>query len=241
MAGNNQAFKDAGYAYPGSLVEVAGLPLIQRVIGSVLPSLAKNDRLIFCIREEENRTYHIGMVIRHLAPDAVIIEIKNKTQGAACTVLLAIDHINTDEPLLIINGDQLLDMRLADALDDFRERDLDGGIIVFDAVHPRWSYVRCSSEGYVIEAAEKKPISKSATAGVYYYKRGKDFVAAAVSMIKKDAHEDGLFYVCPVYNEMVLNQARIGVYSIDRNAYFSLKNPQGVHNLEESLKARKAN
>lgn len=240
LAGDNKAFKEAGYSYPKSLVEVDGIPLVQRVIANIRSGLAKKDRLICCIREDENRAFHLGMVIKHLAPEATIIEVKSGAQGAACTALLAIDLINSDEPLLVMNGDQILEAGLAEAVADFQARDLDGGIIVFHAVHPRWSYVRCDPDGGVIEAAEKKPISKSATAGVYYFKRGKDFVTAAVSMIKKDAREDGLFYVCPVYNEMILKQAKIRTYEIDRNSYFSLKNPQGVESLEEHLKARKA-
>ena len=53
---------------------------------------------------------------------------------------------------------------------------MDGGVIVFDSVHPRWSFVRVDKAGFVIETAEKRPISRLATAGFYYFRRGADFV-----------------------------------------------------------------
>ena len=41
------------------------------------------------------------------------------------------------------------------------------------------SYVKLNNEGFVIEAAEKIPISKTATVGLHYYKHGSDFVRFA--------------------------------------------------------------
>ena len=78
---------------------------------------------------------------------------------------------------MIVNGDQLLrNVNLAETVSHFNKDNLDGGIVVFQDIHPRWSFVKCDKEGYVIEAAEKRPISNLATAGVYYFKRGSDFV-----------------------------------------------------------------
>jgi len=90
--------------------------------------------------------------------------------------------------------------------------------------------------GYVIEAAEKRPISRYATAGIYYFREGRRFVKAAMEMIKKDAHTNSIFYVCPTFNELILEQAKIGVYKISRDAYFSIATPEGVQVYEEYLK-----
>jgi dTDP-glucose pyrophosphorylase len=167
-------------------------------------------------------------VLRLLSPTCVVVVAETQTSGAACTALLAIEHIDTDDPLVIANGDQIIDADLGKVLCDFRARDLDGGIIVFDAVHPRWSYVRVDEEGNVREAAEKRPISRHATAGFYYFRSGRTFVEAAKDMIRKDDQVNGAFYVCPVYNQMILRQAKVGIYTIPRNAYHSLATPRGV-------------
>ena len=133
---------------------------------------------------------------------------------------------------MIVNGDQLIQSDLRKVIADFRSRDLGGGIIVFESVHPRWSYVKTDGDGMVIEAAEKRPISKLATAGFYYFQKGSDFVRAAITMLKKDAREGGAFYICPTYNELVLEQKRIGIYPIARTEYHSLKTPAGIRDYE---------
>jgi dTDP-glucose pyrophosphorylase len=150
MSGSSEVFQEAGYSYPKNLIEIDGLPLVQQVMES-LSSLRQFDSQFIClIRQEENRQHHTGSVIRLLAPDTIIHEVRGTTAGAACTALLAIEHINNDKPLVIINGDQIIETNLAATLSDFQYRHLDGGIVVFEAVHPRWSYVRCNSEGLVV-------------------------------------------------------------------------------------------
>ena len=236
MAGSDDAFRQAGYVYPKNLTEIAGLPLAQRVIDGLSSLHSPNNRFIFLLRGDENRQSYTGAAIQLLLPDATIVEVPGITAGAACTALLAIDQINSEQPLLIVNGDQIIERNIAEIVEDFQRRRLDGGITVFEAVHPRWSYAKCDERGLVIETAEKRPISKLATAGMYYFVSGRSFVSAVISMIKKDANVDGAFYVCPVYNELILQQARIGVFKIPRSTYFSLANPQSVQAYEEYLR-----
>jgi len=240
MAGSSDAFREAGYIYPKNLIEIQGLPLIQHVLQSLQKSIEslqeQNIQLICMIRAEENRYSYTGGVINLLASGTQVIEVQGKTTGAACTALLAIEYINNTEPLIIINGDQIVETDLVSVINDFQVRDLDGGTIVFEAVHPRWSYVRCNKEDLVVEAAEKRPISNLATAGVYYFAKGQDFVQATMNMIKKDAHVNNIFYVCPSFNEMLLQQAKIGIYKIPREKYFSLASPKGVEFYEEYLR-----
>ena len=239
MAGRNDSFADAGYMYPKNLVEIAGLPLIEHVIGNLakLSSLEKEIKFLFIIRSDENARHHTGGVIQLLIPDAEILEVQDATAGAACTALLAIEHINNEEPLLICNGDQIVETDLAAMIGDYRSRGLDGGIVTFEAVHPRWSYVRLGDDGLVQEAAEKRPISKNATAGMYWFARGSDFVRGCMNMIRKDANVDGVFYLCPVYNQLILEQKKIGVWKIVRDEYRSLATPRSVFEYEAYLKS----
>ena len=122
---------------------------------------------------------------------------------------------------------------------DFMEKDYDGGIVTFEDIHPKFSFVKLDENGLVIEAAEKRPISKHATAGFYYFKKGSDFIESAINMIAKDASVNGLFYLCPVYNEMILKQKKIGIYSIDRNDYFLLKTQSGIDAYKQYLKTER--
>ena len=241
MSGSSQAFKEAGYAYPKNLAEVAGQPMVQHVMESLQPLKSVGGKFICAVRRDENRKHHTGKVLQLMDPGTTVLEIAEETSGAACSALLAVNLINHDEPLVITNGDQILmDVDLAAIIHHFQEQRLDAGVIVFEDIHPRWSFVKCDENGLVIETAEKRPISKFATAGFYYFARGRDFVSAAMEMIKKDAQVNGLFYICPTLNEMILKQARIGIYSIDRSSYCSLATPADVHAYAAALSHHKS-
>jgi CTP:molybdopterin cytidylyltransferase MocA len=240
MAGDSAVFEVAGHKYPKNLVEIDGEPLVQRVIDGLRPVIEGAARSVFLLREEETRRHHTDEVVRLLAPEAQVVGVPMLSSGAACTALHAIGHIDRDEPLLVFNGDQVLEADVAEIVAGFEAEGLDGGVITFDAVHPRWSYVRKGADGLVVEAAEKRPISHMATAGAYWYRRGGDFVEAVMSMIRKDASVDGRFYVCPTFNELVLRGRRIGTRHIDRDRYHSLATPHGVATFEELLARRRA-
>ena len=85
----------------------------------------------------------------------------------------------------------------------FTDKNIDGGIISFKSTHPKWSFAKLNEDGFVSEVAEKKPISNIATVGVYYWKKGSDYVKYAEQMIDKDIRTNNEFYVCPVFNEAI--------------------------------------
>jgi dTDP-glucose pyrophosphorylase len=229
-AGGGDAFVEAGFPFPKNLVEIDGLPLLQRVIEG-LGALALDGRLLVAIRRDENNRYHTGRMVYLIEPSAQVIDVGDSS-GAACTAMLAADHILLEQPLLVVNGDQYIAEDLSSIVMGFAEAELDGGVVVFDGVHPRWSYVRTDTEGFVIEASEKRPISRLATAGFYWFARGGDFLESSKQMILKDAHVNDQFFVCPTMNEMVLSGAKVGIHSIERSHYFSLRDPQSVAQFE---------
>ena len=236
MAGESKIFKDAGFRYNKNFTEIAHKPLFQRVFEGVQNINAEN--FIFVVNKEDANKYHIGKSLKLLSPKSRVIVAENMTAGAACTVLLAAELIDKDEELVISNGDQVLEMDLQGVIESFRARNLDGGIITFESIHPRWSYIRIDENNNVIETSEKDPISNHATAGFYYFKSGADFVAGAKAMIRKGADVNGHYYVCPVYNELILKQKLIGYREISAKNYFPLTVPKEVDEYELRIKQR---
>lgn len=238
FAGGNDGFQEAGSSYPKNLVEVNGRPLVQWVIEGLLPLKTMGARFIALVQGMENRRFHTSAVIRLIEPDSLIVEVPEKTAGAACTALLAVEHIDNDQPLIVVNGDILMEVDPTALVSGFEGRGLDAGIAVFDAVHPRWSFVRLGQDGMVVEAAEKRPISSLATTGFYWFARGSDFVRAAAQQLRKGAAVEGKYFVTPVLNELILEQKRIGVHVIDKSEYHSLKDPAGVRQFEQIASQR---
>ena len=237
MAGSDEAFRKAGFPFSKAVTEIDGRPLIEHAF-DCLKGIS-GAKFAFVIRKEDDMRFHLRDVLQLLAPGAAVIRADGETAGAACTALLAVEHILNDEELVIANGDQILDFDVEAALKSLRDRDLDAGTIVFESVHPRWSFVKTNEEGLVIEASEKRPISRNATAGVYYFRKGRLFVEAAQIMIRKGASVNGAYFVSPTFNELILAQKRIGIVKIDRDRYVSLATPQAIEEYEQVLAARK--
>ena len=80
----------------------------------------------------------------------------------------------------------------------------------------------------MIEASEKNPISNNATAGFYWFRRGAQFVEAAKNLIRKGAHVNGNFYICPTYNELILKGQLVGVFTVDAKVYHPLKDERQI-------------
>lgn len=235
-AGTDPSSQNEGY--PLCLTEFDDIPLIQYIIEASLALHPK--QMIVALRDEDVCRYHLGNIVSLLVPDARILNIQAGTQGAACTALLATGLIDNEDELLIINGNELLDANFQEIVGSFRERKLDAGLVVFPSVHPRYSYIRLDKDHLVIEAAEKTPISRNATVGFYWFAHGCDFVRATKNMIRKDAHVNGNFYICPSFNEMILEQLRIGVYTIDSKRYHPLKTERQIERYEAVLEKEKA-
>lgn len=221
LAAGQASFESADGDYPLCIAEIGGKPLIELLVMAASAAGAPN--LIFALRQHDIRRFHLDNVVELLAPGASVVHVPEQTKGAACTALLAAGSIDNQEELLIIAGNELLDVDFSTILEDFRGRKLDAGTVTFSSVHPRYSYVRLDADQLVVEAAEKNPISRLATAGFYWFARGADFVRAAQGMIRKGASVNDLFFICPALNELILEQARIGTFAIDASQYHPLK------------------
>lgn len=209
---------------PTCLTEIDDKPILQ----IITENCQKIDdvRLIFAINEQDIKRFSLDKVCQILEPKAQIIAIKGNTQGAACTALLTIDYINNDDELLILAANEKIGVDFNNIVQSFRGQNLDAGTIVFSAIHPRYSYVRLNVDGFVEEVAEKRPISRFATAGFFWFKQGSQFINAAQSMLLKRAEVSGNFFISPTLNELILKRKIIGIFEIEPHLYRPLKKDQ---------------
>jgi dTDP-glucose pyrophosphorylase len=214
MAGAGSRYAVAGYELPKPLIVVDGLPMVQRAVWGC----GIGGRTIYIVQAEHNKKYNLSELLPTMTPllDVVVIEVDGPTEGAAASVLAAKEYIDNNDLLVICNSDQIVKWTPNDFLKDAGEgRGLDGSIAVFTADGDRWSYAKTDENGRVTKVAEKQKISDQATAGVYYWRYGSDFVKYAEKMIDKDIRVNGEFYVAPVYNEAILDGKTVGVYIVD--------------------------
>ena len=210
MAGRGSRFFNVGYKTPKPLIPVGGRPMIQWIIENIRPQRPHQFTFI-CLAEHLEAYPEVTAELNRTCPGCNIVPVETVTEGAACTVLLAKEFINSDDPLMIANSDQMVDLKIDDYLSAGDAPDVDGLIMTFWADHPKWSYCRMRPDNTVSEVIEKKVISNEATVGIYNFRRGREFVQAAETMIEKDLRVNGEFYVAPVYNILIENNARIVV------------------------------
>jgi dTDP-glucose pyrophosphorylase len=212
LAGRGLRFTAAGYATPKPLLPVWGRPMTEVVIANLRPRCPH--RFLFVILREHAEGFGLDGHLRRWVPDCQILMIDRVTEGAACTVLLTRDWIDNDQPLMIANCDQWVDVDVnayLAALDG-----VDGLIMTMWADDPKWSYVRFGEGGRIVEVVEKQVVSHEATVGIYNYRRGADFVWAAERMIAAGRRVNGEFYVAPAYNELIAAGRKLAVYNVGR-------------------------
>jgi HAD superfamily hydrolase (TIGR01509 family) len=222
MAGAGSRFEKAGYTFPKPLIEVNKKPMIQVVV----ENLNIDANYIFVVQQEHRVKYNLDTLLNLIAPGCKIVETEGVTEGAACTALLASEFINNDAPLFFANSDQFVDWNSNEFMYKMNESDADGGIVVFEATHPKWSFAEINQNNIVTRVAEKNPISTNATVGFYYWKKGSSFVKYANQMIDNNVRVNNEFYVCPVFNEAIQDNKKI--ISFKANTMWGLGTPEDL-------------
>lgn len=232
MAGKTQYFLEGEFPFPKPLIEIGAMTMIERVVLN-LATVAKEVKYIFVVSSEDCRRFHLDSTLKIITDNNChIVRLDKETRGAACSALMAIDHIACEVPLVIANGDQIFDEPIANLISEFDK--VDAGVVTFDSVHPRWSYVRLDDSGQVVETAEKRPLSRNAIAGLYYYKSGQDFVEAAMQMVRKDENINGNYYIAPSLNQMILAGMNIGIKKVENDRYHTFYSPQKIKEYENN-------
>ena len=235
MAGRGSRFAQAGYVNPKPLIDVHGHPMIEWVVENVRP--ACEHRFVFICQREHLERFALADTLKAIAPGCGIICIDHVTEGAACTVLLAEAEIGGPDPMMIANSDQFVDAPVDDYLAAMG--DGDGLIMTMPSTDPNCSYVRTDETGRVTMVREKEVISPEATVGIYNFRHGADFVAAAREMIRKNIRTNGEFYVAPVYNEMITDRKRIVTHNVGPRVY-SLGTPADLNDFLTREVSRRA-
>jgi NDP-sugar pyrophosphorylase family protein len=230
LAGSSELFQKAGFPYPKPLIDIKGKPMIEWVIEST-KSIGISTQIIFIIKEEDSRAYHLDNTLKLLDSNCEIVKLKNNTKGGLCSVLMSIDAIEDDDSILILNSDQIIDENLSLIHDFWEQKKSDVGVVTFKSVHPRWSYA-LTEEDDIIQTAEKNPISNQAIAGYYYFNSAKLFFECAFQTIINDVQTDGMFYISPVINEFILRNKKVHYYQITNEQYHSFYSPKLVTEFE---------
>jgi len=228
MAGEGSRFARAGWTTPKPLIELRGVPLFQRAIGSVAIE-GVDMKYSFIVRQEHIDKQHIDELIKDILPEARIFSVLKTTRGAVETCLVAEDAIDDEDAVVVMDCD--LEFRskrynelVANALALTADKADGGALVSFESDNPRYSYAQIDDNGRVLRTAEKEPISNHALCGAYFFGSGKDFKRIAHQLLDDGTHGKAEFYVSLLYNYLLAEGKTVRLAPMEE--YYSYGTPE---------------
>lgn len=224
MAGMGKRFIEAGYTLPKPLLKIEDREIIAHIVDIMR---VPNAQFIFIVRQDHCDEHQLDKRLLEFEPNAKIIRISELTEGAVCTVLLAKDYFNDNNPVIIKDCDQIINWNPENFLEFVSRNNADGAIVNIHTERPNYSFSRVDHAGRIYETAEKSVISNHGSAGIYYFARGADLIKYAEKMIEKNIRVNNEFYTSPVYNQFIQDFKLILHYPIAE--IFQLGTPEEFH------------
>lgn len=222
LAGEGSRFKATKYKDPKPLIQVDGMPMIVRAV----EDLPVGNDFIFIVRKEHIDQYPLKKILEQQYKNCKIIAVDYLTEGQASTCLLARENINNDNALLIgaCDNGALYDKKkfqnlVADDKVDVIVFSFRNNVTVESKPEAYgWINVDKDNNAQSISVKEQisdTPINDHAVVGTFWFRYGRDFVAAAEDMIDRNIRVNNEFYVDECINNAIALGLRVKVLEID--------------------------
>ena len=200
------------------------------MIDYVIDYLTFNEphRFIFVCLGVHDRVYNFKGFFHGKMSEHKIIVSERLTAGPAASALLAEQFIENDDELLVAYCDMFLTIDMVHFLKWNRRRGADGSVITYPSTNPMDSYAEIDRTGRVVQTAEKILISSTATAGLYYFRKGQDFVLAARTMLADRRDQRIELFVNPCFNDLIRRGKTVLAYAIRRDEKIEMGTPEDL-------------
>lgn len=209
MAGEGSRFLKEGWTTPKPLIELKGIPLFKRAIGSVVVAGAPM-KYSFIVRKEHIERYHLDERIKEILPGAHIFYVEKTTRGAVETCLIAEEVIDKNDSIVVMDCD--LEFRSRNYVSSIKSilekpiEEVNGGMLVsFESREPCYSYAEIDENNIVKRTAEKEVISNHALCGAYFFSSAIGFLNAAHNLLREPVFTKPEYYVSLLYNYLLAN------------------------------------
>ena len=238
MAGTGRRFVEAGYKDPKPLIHANGKRLIEYITKMFD---TENDEFVFICNQTHIETTEMSSILHDLVDKCTIIKIDDHKLGPVHSVLQCLEQINDDEQVIVTYCDNPYKWNYQDFIEYVSNNDLDGCILSHTGFHPHrlastyMAYMKMQDELLVSEVKEKEPYTddhwtEHASTGTYYFKRGGDVKRYFKQCIDQNVNFNNEYYVTLVYNLLIEDNLRVGVYDTDLVTVFGT--PSELENFE---------
>ena len=239
MAGEGKRFKDAGYEKTKPLIEISykgdKIPLYMAVIDNVFDIFNSAINSLTIIKKE-NVEVDLIAIKKKYNIDVNSHDVKETTEGALCTALLARKYIlDSGDPILISNCDQLIEINQRN-FNTFSYNVASSGNFMFTFEtkddSTKWSFAKTNYDETINEVREKEKISNLATCGIYHFTSFSIFEHDAKEMIKENDRFNNEFYLAPIYNYL-RNFSDVFHFQVDK--FCGLGTPEDLEKYEAEI------
>jgi NDP-sugar pyrophosphorylase family protein len=222
MSGIGKRFIDAGYNDPKPLIIVDGKPIIDHVVG-LFPNVTD---ITFICNELHLETTNMSDILKSISPNCKIYSVPNvNRKGPVDAISKIFDLIDDNKETIISYCDYGTYWDFDKFLNFIRSNNLDGAIPCYIGFHPHMlgsdNYAFCRQNNHLLtEIKEKESFTNNkmneyASNGTYYFKNGKILKKYFKELINKDINLNGEYYVSLVYNLLVKDNLKVGIFEID--------------------------
>ena len=238
MSGIGKRFIEAGYKDPKPLIIVDNKPIIEHVV-NLFPD-EKNIKFI-CNDEHLENTNMINILDKF---NGKIYKVSvNNRQGPVHAVLQIFEDISDELEVIVSYCDYGTYWNYDKFLNYVRNNNLDGCVVCYRGFHPHmlgtdnYAFVRHVEEKYIrlLEIQEKKPftddrMNEYASNGTYYFKNGIIMKKYFKQLIEMGVKINNEYYVSMVYNLMVKDNLKIGVFEIEHMLQWGTPSDLEIYN-----------
>lgn len=219
---NNTEFKELK-----PFIKFCGKTMFEHIIHS-LKSQKYDTHIYIIIQEKFREQYLKDIEYLEKTYNVFFYYINKLTEGTTATSLFLYDSLNNDTFTLLMNCDQLIDIKLDDYIDQHVSKKADGSMLVFDKESSeKWSFVNIENE-WITNVAAKKKISDTAVCGWYAWTKGSDFIKYGIKQIINQDKVNGEYYLCPVFNYAIGDGKKILPILVDRIKMHGLGTPEDL-------------
>lgn len=216
-AGESRRFFEQGYPSIKQLLRVNSKP----ILGHVIDNFRRPEAFFHFVFQKKHMDLYgteIGELLEGSGVDHRLVVTDGLTDGAVNTALIAARHLDPEDELVIANSDQWVEWDFEAFLEDMAKVHAEGAMPIFTDLkrENKWSFVAMDAEHRITEVRAKDAFTPNAVVGIYYFRRGADFITYGNRLIASNKRVNGEFYVCPVYNELISDGLKVVAYPVSR-------------------------
>lgn len=223
MAGVGRRFSEVGYTLPKPLIRIGGVPMVVRAVRDLPPA----ERIVFVCHPDHVARHRIDHALQEYFPGCKVVVAPGLTQGQACSVRLAGEHLDADRPVLVAACDNthLYDpTRLAGLTGDV---EVDALVWTYRRdprvlVRPEsYGWVRVDTADRVLEVSVKQPLSSMplddhVVSGCFWFRTARLMLDGIDRLVAESVRVNNEFYMDSVANTLVADGRRVLAFEVDK-------------------------